>query len=280
VTRKVTVGAQSDGFQLAFDEGSLWVLSAGAKKLVRVNLDSLKVEAQIPLPTTPVGFHAAANGMSAAVSFGDEGFALVDLVQRRCGEVISGKGKIGQVRFQLGSRAVIAANLDRRLISLYEAPSGRLIVHLPLTVRPDRLCFNADGGQLFVTGEGSDAVVVVYPFQTEVAGTLLVGRAPGEMTATSTPPYLFVASPKSGDVSVLNIDTQRLVAAISVGTEPCYIATTPGEELALVLNKTSGDMAVLRIGAIAAKRGKKTPPPLFTMIPVGSAPTCAVIRAI
>jgi YVTN family beta-propeller protein len=132
---------------------------------------------------------------------------------------------------------------------------------------------------LFVTGEGSDAVVVVYPFQTEVAGTLLVGRAPGEMAATTTPSYLFVASPKSGDVSVLNLDTQRLVAAVSVGSEPCYIAITPGDELALVLNKTSGDMAVLRVGAIAAKRGKNTPPPLFTMIPVGSAPTCAVVRA-
>jgi len=280
VSRKVTVGAQADAMQLAFDEGSLWVLSAAAKKLVRVNLDSFKVDSLIALPATPTGFHAAANGMSAAVSFGDDGFALADLVERRCGQMINGGGKIGQVRFRLGSKAVIAANLDRRLISLYEAPSGRLIVHLPLTVRPDRFCFNADGGQLFVTGEGSDAVVVVYPFQTEVAGTLLVGRAPGEMAATSTPAYLFVASPKSGDVSVLNIDTQRLVAAVSVGTEPCYIAITPGDELALVLNKASGDMAVLRVGAIAAKRGKSTPPPLFTMIPVGSAPTCAVIRAV
>lgn len=280
VARRVSAGPRADAMQLTFDEGSLWVLLAGAKKLVRVGLDSFKVDAQIALPATPTSFHAAANGLSAAVSFGEEGFALVDLAQRRAGETIRGNGKIGQVRFQFNSRAVVAANLGRRLISLYEAPSGRLIVHLPLAVRPDRLCFKPDGGQLFVTGEGSDAVAVVYPYRTEVAGTILAGHAPGEMAVTSTPSYLFVASPKSGDVSVLNIDTQRLVAAISVGTEPCYIAITPGDELALVLNKASGDMAVLRVGALSAKRAKNTPPPLFTMIPVGSEPTCAVVRAV
>ncbi len=278
--RRVAVAPRADAMQLTFDESALWVLVAGAKKLVRVSLDSLKADAQIALPAVANGFHVAANGLSAAVSFGEAGLALVDLGQRRCGEIIRPGGRIGQVRFQFNSRALIATNLDQRLISLYEVPSGRLIVHLPVAVRPDRLCFKADGGQMFVTGEGSDAVVVVYPYQTEVAGTILAGRAPGEMAATTTPSYLFVASPKSGEISVLNIDTQRLVAVVSVGTEPAYIVITPGDELALVLNKTSGDMAVLRVGALGAKRGRSTPPPLFTMIPVGSGPSCAVVRAV
>jgi hypothetical protein len=37
-------------------------------------------------------------------------------------------------------------------------------------------------------------------------------------------------------------------------------------------------MAVIRIAAIAAKRTKSAP--LFTMIPVGSKPVCAVVRGV
>ena len=56
-------------------------------------------------------------------------------------------------------KTLFAADLGRRLLSVYDVGSARLITHLPLAVRPDNLCFNHDGGQLFVTGEGMDAVV-------------------------------------------------------------------------------------------------------------------------
>ncbi|MEO8026844.1 MAG: hypothetical protein ABI823_10230, partial [Bryobacteraceae bacterium] len=278
VARTARPAGRASGMQLSPDESALWVLAPESKKLVRLGLANLDVQAQILLPATPTTFHVAANGKTAAVGFGAAGLALIDLEQRRCGDVMSSGGAIGQVRFQFNSRTLIAANLDQRLLSLYDAPSGQLIVHLPLAVRPDRLCFNSDGGQLFITGEGSDGVVVVYPYRAEVSGTVLAGRAPGEMAASGDPQYLFVASPKSGDVSILNIDTLRVIAAVSVGTEPCYITITPDDQFALVLNKTSGDMAVLRVGAITAKRNKSAP--LFTMIPVGSEPVSAVVRAV
>ena len=53
------------------------------------------------------------------------------------------------------------------------------VVRLPLAVRPDNMCLGGGGGQLFITGEGMDAVVAVYPYQTQVAATLLAGHAPG-----------------------------------------------------------------------------------------------------
>ncbi len=71
-------------------------------------------------------------------------------------------------------------------------------------MRPDNLCFNrsttggTDGGQLFITGEGLDGVVIVYPYHTpEVAETVLAGHAPGAMAASGA--FLFVASPLAGD---------------------------------------------------------------------------------
>ncbi len=68
------------------------------------------------------------------------------------------------------------------------------------------------------------------------------------------------------------------MAAAPAGAEPGFIAITPDNQYALVLNRRSGDMAVIRIAAITAKRTKSAP--LFTMIPVGSKPVGAAVRGV
>jgi YVTN family beta-propeller protein len=157
------------------------------------------------------------------------------------------------------------------------AEDGKIVTHLPLAVRPEHLCFNPDGGQLFISGEGRDAVVVVYPyFVPQVAETVLAGNAPGAMAATER--LLFVANPKAGDVSILNIARRKMVAVVSVGSEPAHIAITPNEQYALVLNRKSGDMAVIRTALIVPDRRKSAA--LFTMIPVGSRPVSAAVKAV
>jgi YVTN family beta-propeller protein len=186
-------------------------------------------------------------------------------------------GEVGAVRFQYG-RELIVAHLSGRSLSVYDTLLRQRIVELPLKNRPDQLCFSADTGQLFVTGEGSDAVSVVYPYHTPViAETVLAGRQPGAMAVSSDPAYLFIANPSSGDVTILNSD-HKVMAIVSVGAQPCFIATTPNSEFALVLNRKSGDMAVLRIGTI--RRNVLKSASLFTMIPVGSAPISAAVRMI
>ena len=47
--------------------------------------------------------------------------------------------------------------VDAKAISRAEADAAK---QEPIAVRPENLCFNRDGGQLFVTGAGRDAVVI------------------------------------------------------------------------------------------------------------------------
>jgi YVTN family beta-propeller protein len=123
-----------------------------------------------------------------------------------------------------------------------------------------------------------DAVVAVYPYQTEVGATILAGRAPGFLAASSAPDYLFVANPSSGNVTIINIDSQRVLAVATVGQEPCHIAVTPNNEYALVLNRRSGDVAVLHVGTLTSR--KRYSVPILTMVPVGSGPVSAVVRIV
>ena len=282
--RKLTVCQAAISMRITPAGDAIYILCREPRRLVRVALDRFAVSAQIPLPEVPFDFDLAPPEAGlAAVSFSGAGsIAFLDLSRGVCERPTPVGGTLGMVRFQSNGAALIAANPGRRMLNLFDTAARRLIVNLPLAVRPDNFCFGGGGGQLFVTGEGMDAVVIVYPYQTEVAKTILAGRAPGAMAASSSPEYLFVANPGSGDVTVVDIATARMLVVAPVGSEPGYIAITPNDEYALVLNRKSGDMGVIRIGAIAANRFKPArhsrQASMFTLIPVGSKPVAAVVR--
>jgi hypothetical protein len=53
---------------------------------------------------------------------------------------------------------------------------------------------------------------------------------------------------------------------------------TPDDQYALILNRRSGNMAVIRLAAVIRSRTRGAP--LFTTIPVGSAPVSAAVLAV
>ncbi|MBS1873994.1 MAG: hypothetical protein JSU00_12335 [Acidobacteria bacterium] len=276
VTRKAQRGAAA--LSMRVRGKTLMALYRSPRKLSALRIADLQPAWEAPLPGEARDFDVSPDGETAAVSFGAEGrIALVDATTRKVRSIVTDT-EVGAVRFQSDGRALIAADLGRRMLLIYDVETARLIVRLPLAVRPDNLCFNPDGGQLFVTGDGLDAAVVVYPYHTpQVAETVLAGRGPAAMAASDTrPPYLFITNPPSGEVSILNITTRRVISVAAVGAEPGYVTVTPDQQFALVLNRKSGDMAVLRIHADMANRAKTAA--LFTMIPVGSKPVSAVVR--
>ncbi len=283
--RKATVASTAQSMRMALDGQHLYILCRQPRALVRFSLATFKRDGQTALPAEPLDFDIDPTGRLAAISYVQQhDLSLIDLQAGSAAQMTT-SGQMGTLRFQSDSRALIASNLSEHMLSIYDIPSRQLVVNLPLAVRPDNLCFNADGGQLFVTGAGMDAVVVVYPYYTpQVAQTVLAGHAPGAMAATKStqngPQYLFVANPKSGDVSILNVTNNRVVAVTPVGSEPGYITVTPDNQYALVLNQGSGDVAVIRIANITRaatdfKRSRKGP--IFMMVPVGSKPVSAAV---
>ena len=282
VVRKVRAGGSAVTMRISTvnEEPAVWVLG-GDRRLVRIDLANMQVSGQIALPEAATDFDVSKYTKLAGVAYGPSGSAaFVDLATGKPGKSLRISDAVGAVCFRPDGKMLIVADIAGRTLALLQEPGGRLISRLPMAVRPDNLCFNQDGGQLFVTGDGRDAVVVVYPYYVpEVAETVLAGRAPGAMGASKN--FLFLASPTAGDVSVFDLATHKTIAVAAVGAEPAYIAITPDDEYALVLNQKSGDMAVIRIGLIkSARTAVEKAASIFTMIPVGSKPVAAVIRAV
>ncbi|HLJ48208.1 MAG TPA: hypothetical protein VKU01_19470 [Bryobacteraceae bacterium] len=285
VTRRLNLPQSALSVLISDDGANLYVLCREPRRVAVISTRSLTITREYALASDPAEFSVSSDDRWIAVSHVSEPvISLIDTQSARPADVIATQGQIGAVRFRGDSKCLIAADLTRRMLSLYEPVSRRPVVDLPLAVRPDHLCFNADRGQLFVAGDGLDGIVVVFPYYTpQVAETVLAGHSPGAMAASADPAYLFVAGPNSSDVSILDIETRRLIAVTPVGSNPNCIVVTPDSAYALVLNQTSGDMAVIRTESISravAQSRRNRRGALFMMIPVGSKPVSAAVVSI
>lgn len=277
-TRRARVGEKLVEARFDPTEPWLWVSVSAPPSLVKLPLREFVPRSRYPLPTAPVSFDAANWEARLAASLAGGGVALVNHAGPGETKVLRGSERFGLVRFRSDGKQFLAANHTERSISVIRAADSVALVDLPIAMEARNFCFKPDGGQLFVTDGQSGGVAMIYPYTTEVDRAVLAGKSPGAMAACATPPYLLVANRESSDITILDLDSGKLVAIVPVGAEPAFVAITPDNQYALALNAASGDMAVIRLSAVRSRRNKSAP--LFTMIPVGEAPvSLAVIPA-
>jgi YVTN family beta-propeller protein len=275
VLRQTRAGVHAAGMLLAGSD-VLWVLCREPPALVEIPLDTLRPRRRIPLPDAPDDFDVSGR-QAAIVSRSGGTLVFADLEHAAVVRTVPITRDTSIVRFQQKGAQVIAGSPSDHSISMLDAATGSLLVRLPIPIEPRHFCFSADEGQIFVSGPGRDAVVIVYPYQTEIGETILAGRAPASMAVVGSngANYLLVTNPETNTVTALDVDTRRLAAVVNVGREPRHILVTPDSQYALVLNEGSGDLAVIRIASLTAHRYKPTP--LFTLIPVGEKPVDAAV---
>jgi YVTN family beta-propeller protein len=277
IKRHARVARTALSMRMTPDGKSLWIAASDPPELVRVDLDSLTIAQRVRLPGPPRDFDLSRNATHAATID-----TRVSVANLNSGKVyrfgFSEAPQLVRFRFDWEPAHLIVGEGSTRTVVIAEMKSGRALARLPLPLEPAQFCMKGDGGELFVSGPGMDAVVAIFPFTTEIGETLLAGRAPGPMAISAQPEYLFVANPASGDVTILDIQTRKLAGVVTVGQEPGTILFTPDHHYALVLNRESGDVAVIRMDLIRGSRSKTAP--LFTMIPVGRRPVAGAVVSV
>ncbi|HEX4137267.1 MAG TPA: hypothetical protein VHY84_21840 [Bryobacteraceae bacterium] len=270
---KIALPGKPVAVRLLPDDNAI-VLTDEPGALLRVDLASRRVTGRLMLPDAPADLDL--NGALAAITVPGKNAVLrvsVPALQ------LSGATDVGvpcdAVRFRRDGRTIFAgAGMARQIVAV-DAASGSFLTRLPLPVSPSRFCFNADGGQMFVTGTGADALAIVSPFQNEVAETILAGRTPHAMAVSARRNLLFVTNLESGDLTILDIDTRGLAASVHVGETPGDILLTPDDEYALVLDQHSGNVSVVRITTVLDRKVKTKP--LFTVFPTAADARSAII---
>ena len=290
IARRSRAGNTAVGMRVSPDGKTLWVLYRDPARLVELSLDTLRPGRQVHLPAPCDDFDLSRSADEACmISRSSSVVALASLATGDISRTIAAPVEPSIARFRFDGKQLITGSHADRSLTIYDTASGKTVVRLPISVAPRNFCFTELGGQLYITGDGMDAVVTVYPYRTEVAETRLAGHAPAGMAVTEGSPfssYLMVANPQNDAITVLDVYSGQLTAVVSVGKGPRVIVITPDKEYALVLNQESGDMAVIwlktlagnQAGGVRVRRYKSAP--IFTMVPVGAGPVSAAVVAL
>jgi YVTN family beta-propeller protein len=280
VASKIPLPGKPVAARLTADGNAALVLTEGPNLLLLVDLSTRRVTARLSLPGAASDMDLAADQAALSIPSRNS-IARVSLSAFR----IAGLTDVGipcaALRFRRDGKTILAGATAARQIVTIDSATGRLLARLPLPLAPSRFCFNGDGGQMFVTGAGQDAVTIVSPFQNEVDQTILAGRTPWAMAVSESRNLLFVTNRESGDLTILDIDTRTLAASVHVGENPSDVLLTPDGEYALVLDGRTGNVSVVRIPSVLGHDpgalGKARTKPLFTVFPTVSDARSAII---
>src|SRR5260370_24294732 len=133
LARKLQVAKSAVAMRLAPDGKTLAVACDNPKSLALVAAGGMKVLSQTPLPADPVDLELSLDGLYAAVSYGSEqAISIIRLDDRRTPAVIRCGGEMGKVCFRGDSKCVIAADLTRQMLSLFDVAARQPLVDLHL----------------------------------------------------------------------------------------------------------------------------------------------------
>jgi DNA-binding beta-propeller fold protein YncE len=252
------------------------VLTYRPAALHLVNPVTRRVMKRMALPAMPLRLDVT--GAMAAVTTGSSNEVVRIPLN---GDKIAGTTAIGSrcgaVRFRRDGETILVGAPDAREIITINSATGSLLARLPLSFPPARFCTNENGGQMFVTGTDGDTIAIVNPYQNQVDQTIIAGSRPFAMAAATIDgqELLFVTNPGSGDLSIFDVDTRRLASSVHIGGIPGEVLLTPDGQYALVINRDSGDVAVIRVRTVLARDIRTKP--LFTFFPTASGPQSAAI---
>jgi len=279
IAGKTTLPGRIAGVSVLPNASRIAVVVEQPPALCLVDPATRKIVKRIPLPAVPAGIDVSNNLAAVATATGIVRVALPS-------GAIAGATDLGLrpgvFRLHDDAKLILVGAADRPEIVTLASVSGALMARLPLAFTPARFCFNSDRGQMFVTGNSGDEIVIVSPYQNEVDQTIVGGRTPFGMAvgAFAGRNLLFVTNPASGNVTVFDIDTRGHAASVHVGGKPGDVLLTPGGDYALVVDQDNGDVAVIRVPTLLNREATRADPvarPIFTIFHTGSEPQSAAL---
>ena len=286
IVGKIETEGRIVGVCLTTDGNYLVVATTQPDALVLIDTVGNKLVRRTPLPAVPRA--VAASGAQAAVLLEakETQLARVSVPDGTLlGVAAIDAGTVTALGYRKDGETIYTAASDAMQLVSLSAATGAVLARLPVPIRPARFCVNADGGQVFITGANREPQLVIFdPYQNQVDQTLYAGHALYGMAVAPGRGLLFLSNPDAGDVTILNIESRRVVSSIRTGGKPSEILIAPStdlEEYAFVVDADTGDVSVIHIPAVMHKPGDafiaEPPKPIFAVFHGGADPQSAVI---
>jgi YVTN family beta-propeller protein len=270
VAARVPVGGSPFAIDFSPNGMHAYVAAAGTRTLFAIHCETRRIVGQARVGRRPWVARVSPDGELVVVpNREDATVTVLDAATLAVQKTIAVAPQPEQVIIlPYGSKAFVSAASG--VVSVVDLEKGVLLANLSVQGQPTDLLMTADTGQLIVPTPSNHGIGILYTSTNEYGDHVLLGTYPWRASLTAgKDPILYVSDAAAGRVMTVDFNFRRPGRkAIMVGQRPGVSRLTPGDELLLVVNEESNDLAVIRTYDNS----------LLTLIPVGRRPRDLAIK--
>lgn len=232
VVAKVVVGKHPAHVVVSTDSRWAYVTNGGDNTLSVVDTTSLKVVATTPTGEFPHGIRLSPDGKQAYVAnLKGATVSVIDTASRKeIRQIPVGKGP-AQVGFTSDGRLAFVSLSQEASVAIIDPSSGKVIRKVRVGNVPIQLYGTPDNRFLFVANQGTRKspgnTVSMIDLSTFSTQQIRVGSGAHGVVVGSDGRHAYVTNLYANSVSVIDVQTRKSVATVSVGAGPNGISVTP-----------------------------------------------------
>ncbi len=245
------------GARLAAASGLAFVINSGGASISLVDMSTEKELHRIPVLREPHHLALSPDGKSLLVgdTVANEMLFLdpaTGAIQKRM--PVADPYQLG---FSPNGKFLVVNGLARNQIDVYDAAGMQLLKRFPVASMPSHLAFAPDSGRVFVSLQGTDALVAIDLTRLAVLWTQKVGKTPAGVLWHDG--SVLVADMGTDYVAVVDPADGHVVDRIRTGKGAHNLFLSPDRKIIWVNNRVAGTTTSLDASTLAPIRSYSIP---------------------
>jgi DNA-binding beta-propeller fold protein YncE len=245
------------GAKLAAAAGLAFVINSGGATISLIDMSAEKELRRIPVLREPHHLALSPDGRSLLVgdTVANEMLFLdpaTGAIQRRMS--VADPYQLG---FSPDGKFLVVNGLARNQIDVYDAAGMQLVKRFPVASMPSHLAFAPDSGRVFVSLQGTDALVAIDLARLAVLWTQKVGKTPAGVLWHDG--HVLVADMGTDYVAVVDPADGHVISRIHTGKGAHNLFLSPDRKVIWVNNRVGGTTTSLDAATLAPIRSYSIP---------------------
>jgi DNA-binding beta-propeller fold protein YncE len=245
------------GAKLAAASGLAFVINSGGASVSLVDMSGQKELRRIPVLREPHHLALSPDGKSLLVgdTVGNEMLFLdpaTGAIQKRI--PVADPYQLG---FSPNGKFLVVNGLARNQIDVYDAASMQLLKRFPVASMPSHLAYAPDSSRVFVSLQGSDALVAIDLGRLGILWNQNVGKTPAGVLWQDG--KVLVADMGTDYVAVVDPSDGRVINRIHTGKGAHNLFLSPDRRIIWVNNRVAGTTTSLDASTLAPIRSYNIP---------------------
>ena len=176
-----SVPISARGSDLAVGEGSIWLVSYGAKILIRINPATMAEGGSYGVSAPPVGIAVGGGLVWIAIAFGDKPFEQFDPKTNQLGRPVSLAGEVALQGVAYGQNSVWVTDKNNNMVYRVDPSTDLLTAQIRVGIGPESIA--SDSSAIWVANAVDDTVSRIDPNSSQVVQTIGIRGAPTAIAA-------------------------------------------------------------------------------------------------